>query len=173
MNKLIVIVLSLFMWSGNALSHCLTSITASTPTEDFVDNGNETVMHTKTGLVWKQCSEGRSGALCETGTTTVYTWQAALQRAETLNNSGGFATYTDWRVPSLKELASIVEIQCESPTINETIFPSAGVVADWYWSASPYAGSAARAWEVHFSFGYDYHELKNRSRYVRLVRGGF
>jgi len=147
------------------------SITATTPTADFTDNGNGTVTHTKTGLMWKRCSEGQawSGTTC-TGTATTYTWQAALQQAETLNNGGGFATFTDWRVPNIKELDSIVERQCSSPAINAAIFPA--TVSGNYWSASPYAAIAARAWGVGFGNDNDRAVNKSNINYVRLVRGG-
>ena len=42
----------------------------------------------------------------------------------------------------------------------------------WYWSSSPCAGSADRAWYVDFNRGYVYDSYKNVAYYVRLVRGG-
>ncbi len=164
----------LFLWSGQvfAAQACRTaSITAITPTTDFVDNGNGTVTHTKTGLMWKRCSEGQvwSGATC-TGTAAAYTWQGALQQAQASNNVGGFATFTDWRLPNQKELKSIVEKQCMTPAINTTIFPA--TFSAGYWSASPYAGFATDAWNVYFGNGYDFAYAKSDNLYVRLVRGG-
>jgi len=167
LNSLFLI---LFLWSGEAMAvavqTCNTaSITASTPTADFVDNGNGTVTDKKTGLMWKQCSEGLSGAGCATGSATIYTWQGALQ-----NGAGsGFAGFTDWRVANKKELNSIVEVQCFNPSINATIFPAA---SGFYWSASPYAGAAPFAWGVNFYNGRDGTDLKGNNFYVRLVRGG-
>ena len=146
------------------------SITASTPTADFIDNGNGTVTHTKTGLMWKQCTEGLSGAGCATGTATLYTWQGALQAAQTLNAAGGFAGFTDWRVPNQKELNSIVERQCNAPAINATTFPN--TISSWYWSATPVAGFATGAWSVRFNDGSDLAYGKSTNYYVRLVRGG-
>lgn len=169
MRILIVVVLSLFMWSSNAPgANCNASITASTPTGDFVDNGDETVTHSKTDLMWKQCSEGLSGSSCGTGSATALSWQAALQLAETLNNGVGFAGYTDWRVPNLKELTSIIEVQCTNRAINATIFPA--TMGSFYWSASPYAGNASTAWDVHFNFAYADADNKTDNYYVRLVR---
>jgi len=172
MNKLTVIVMCMLTGSGQAFAaeNCVNTITASTPTVDFVDNGDGTVMHTKTGLMWKKCSEGLGGATCTTGAATAHDWQAALQLAETLNNGGGFASYNDWRVPNLKELHSIVERQCVNPAINATIFPA--TVSAQYWSASPYAGSNSDVWHVTFNNGSDFISDKSASRYVRLVRGG-
>jgi len=156
--------------SNAAMAACVGTITASTPTADFVDHGNGTVTHTKTGLMWKQCSEGLSGAGCATGAATAHTWQAALQLAETLNAGGGFAGFTDWRLPNQKELNSIVERQCITPSVNATIFPA--TVNTWYWSASPSAGLASGAWFVDFNGGFDIVNIKSFNVYVRLVRGG-
>jgi len=172
MKRMMMIGICMLMFSGQAMAVqvCKASITASTPTADFIDNGDGTVTHTKTGLMWKQCSEGLSGAACATGTAITYTWQAALQAAQTLNTTGGgFATYTDWRLPNVKELNSIIESQCNGPSINVTVFPAA-LTAN-HWSASP-SGNAANAWLTDFFTGLDFPQLKSNSYSVRLVRGG-
>ena len=175
MNRWITAALCSLLWGGTAYAACVGTIAASTPTTDFVDNGDGTVTHSKTGLMWKQCTEGLSGAGCATGAATKYTWQGALQAAQTLNNTGGFAGFTDWRVPNIKALNSIVENQCIAPSVNVTIFPA--TIGSWYWSASPYAGFATYAWVVGFNKGND--SVLNwlgsnwlGGGYVRLVRGG-
>ena len=38
-----------------------------TPDASLVDNANQTITHTPTGLIWKQCPQGLSGAGCATG----------------------------------------------------------------------------------------------------------
>jgi len=167
LNSLFIIFL---LGSHAASAACVGTITASTPTADFVDHGNGTVTHTKTGLMWKQCSEGLSGGGCATGTATVHTWQAALQLAKNLNAGGGFAGFTDWRLPNQKELNSIVETQCVTPSINAIIFPA--TVSNWYLSSSPFAGNATSAWNADFGAGGDLADAKSNSNYVRLVRGG-
>jgi len=170
LNSLFLI---LFLCSSNAaFAACLATITATTPTADFVDNADGTVTHTKTGLMWKQCSEGLSGANCTTGAATTPTWTGALLWVKNLNAGAGFATFHDWRVPNIKELHSIIENQCYIPTINAVIFPN--TVATNYWSASPVAatGNGSSAWSVSFWNGRDYSYGKGNSYHVRLVRGG-
>lgn len=85
------------------------SVIESTPISNFTVNGNSTVTHTKTGLMWKQCAEGLSGANCSSGAATPMIWANALKAANTANNAA-FAGYTDWRLPNVKELESIVEL---------------------------------------------------------------
>jgi hypothetical protein len=144
------------------------SIPATTPTNRFTVNNNGTVSDSKTGLMWKKCSEGQSGADCSGGSAATYTWQLALQQAQTVNNGGGFAGYSDWRVPNVKELLSIVEEQCVSPAINLTVFPN--TPSNLYWSSSPNANDSYSAWGVGFYSGYSYYSLKSNYSYVRLVR---
>ena len=161
---------------GNSQTCQPTNVLASTPTGQFTDHGDGTVTDIKTGLMWKKCSEGQSGEDCSTGSSLTYTWKAALGKAQTINTTGGFATYTDWRVPNIKELRSITEQQCVSPMINLTVFPATS--SGYYWSSSPSIGrSGGDAWYV--SFGGDngissYFEPTNNyvRFYVRLVRSG-
>jgi len=143
------------------------SIPSTTPTSRFTMNGNGTVTDTKTGLMWKKCSEGQSGTDCSSGSAATYTWQQALQQAQTVN-SGSFAGYSDWRVPNVKELVSITEKQCVEPAINLTVFPN--TPSSWFWSSSPGASVSNGAWIVYFSIGNSSYDFKDSFNYVRLVR---
>jgi len=161
------------MWSEVAFCACVNinnAIPATTLISDFIDHGDGTVTHTKTGLMWKQCSEGLSGAGCAIGTATFYTWQAALQAAATLNNGGGFAGFTDWRVPNIKELNSIVERQCSLSAANTTVFPATKNTN--YWSSSLYAQFGGWSHYDSFSYGVATANSNSNAYLVRLVRGG-
>ncbi len=61
---------------------------------NFVDNRDGTITDLATGLMWQKADDG-----------IARDWQNALAYAETLD----FAGYTDWRLPSAKELQSIVD----------------------------------------------------------------
>jgi hypothetical protein len=149
---------------------CESAIPASTPNTQFSVPGDGTVNDLKTGLIWKQCSEGQTGATCSDGATTVMTWQQALQVSQTLNTTGGYAGFTDWRLPNLKELRSLVEVRCYSPSINSDIFPATR--ASVFWSSSPFAQVSGYAWVVHFNNGFSGYSGRTYSFRVRLVRGG-
>jgi hypothetical protein len=147
------------------------SIPASTPDSQLIDNGDGTITDSKTGLMWKKCLEGVSGASCETGLMSTFYWQDALKQSGIVNREGGFAGYTDWRLPNINELDSIVEEQCFYPAINLSRFPNTPSLG--VWSGSPYADNSDYAWNVDFRFGFLFHYRGSSCGVaVRLVRGG-
>jgi hypothetical protein len=165
---------------------CFADIFASTPNTRFINNQNNTITDLATGLTWKRCVEGLQGTNCEQWVPTpgavqavaartqpfTFTWREALWWAAQLNATGGFAGATDWRVPNVKELASLVEQQCTNPAINTELFPNTPLF-EWYWSSTPDADWPGYAWGVNFNNGQvDYHINISHRRYLRLVRGG-
>lgn len=138
----------------------------STPINRFIENGDGTVTDTVSKLTWKRCSEGLSGDLCEKGEPLIFTWQEALKAASVSSFNGK----SDWRLPDIKELNSIIERQCTMPAINEIVFPATPTMS--FWSSSPYAGNQAYAWNVYFPYGISDGNSKSYKFFVRLVRGG-
>ena len=118
-----------------------------------------------TGLIWRRCAEGLVGSTC-TGTALTFTHEAALQRAVTVSS----LTATAWRLPNVKELASIADKSLSSPAIDAAAFPA--TPANYFWSSSPYVGNATVAWVVYFSNGVVDSNFRSVSYYVRLVRAG-
>ena len=102
----------------------------------------------------------------------------------TVANSEQLCGLSDWRVPDLYELASLVRCRggsyknlddgCDgsyqSPTIDTDYFPNARSSA--YWSASPVAYNSNYAWRLLFSNGNDYSSYRYNNVHVRLVRSG-
>lgn len=155
--------------AGGAVSFaaqtCRQDLAASTPDSRFTVNGDGTVTDKVTGLIWKRCSEGRSGTSCENGTAATFDWDDARTGVTSIS----FAGKRDWRLPTIQELDSIVEYQCTMPAINTAVFPA--TPASNFWSASPYAGYATGAWNLNFNDGVHDNASKNYRLYVRLVRG--
>jgi len=135
------------------------------PSTDYVDHGDGTVTHTPTGLEWQRCVVGQIlvGNSC-TGTAEVFTWDAAKLLTSDL------AGRTDWRLPNVQELLSLVNYTDTSPAINETIFPN--TPSTHFWSSSPNATYANYAWLVDFMLGTHGNGGSARRPFaVRLVRG--
>lgn len=161
---------------------CNSSIAPSTPVSQFTDHANGTVTDNKTDLMWMRCSLGQTwgGGTCSGGVNT-FNWQTALNAA----TSHSFAGHNDWRLPNVRELASIIEISCFSPAINTSIFPL--TPNGWYWSSTPHKGFGhgfdIAAWLVKFGNRTDItgdsnvritftHQKDDSGSYVRLVRSG-
>lgn len=127
----------------------------STVPPSFTDNGNQTVTDNNTGLVWQKEDNNRTYAWKEAG---VYCSGLALGNQE------------DWRLPTRRELMSIVDYGTFSPTIDATYFPKTN--SSHYWSSTISASYSSDAWRVYFGYGYVYYGNRDLNCYVRCVRGG-
>lgn len=144
---------------------CNNRVAASTPTSRFTIHADNTVTDHATQLMWQRCTIGQRGISCGEGETTYMQWNTALKTAET----NEFANYSDWRLPNIKELTSIIERNCFKPAINLDIFPNTPV-AGLYWSSSPFIQSNFNVWIAYTEFGYDYEANKRDYNLIRLVR---
>ncbi|PIE66581.1 MAG: hypothetical protein CSA26_00225 [Desulfobacterales bacterium] len=128
----------------------------------YTDNGDGTVTDMATGLMWVQASADTD----DDGSPDRTSWQEALAWCQNLELAG----YTDWRLPNINELSSIVDYAKSAPVINTTFFPDTRS-AD-YWSATTYAGYTSHVWRVDFN-GYGGYSAYDKvySYYVRCVRG--
>jgi hypothetical protein len=122
---------------------------------DFFDNGNGTVTHRPTGLVWQQEDDN-----------TIRTWEAAISYCEGLTFTG----HGDWRLPNVRELQTLVDYSRYGPAIDSSLFP--GTDSSYYWSSTSGGYFASNAWYVYFLDGYVGNYYKTSSYYVRCVRGG-
>jgi hypothetical protein len=132
-----------------------------------VSADGQEVTDTKTGVIWRRCAEGMtaSGGTC-TGTASTFTHEAALTRASMQATATGVA----WRLPNVKELSSLADKSRSNPAIDAVAFPA--TPANWFWSSSPYVGSAGSAWVVDFYDGSVGNGYRDNTYYVRLVRAG-
>src|SRR5690606_21036787 len=78
----------LLPFAASAQSPCDNDkIPASTPDSAFESNGDGTVTHRRTGLMWSQCVYGQATSLC-TGAPTYLPWHLALQAADAADLAG-------------------------------------------------------------------------------------
>ena len=79
------------------------------------------------------------------------------------------STGKTWRLPKVKELASIADRTLVNPAIDSVVFPA--TPANSFWSASPYLEGSGYAWGVYFSSGFVGSVMRNYAPgYARLVR---
>ena len=140
------------------------------PTPRFTDNGNSTVIDNLTGLVWTKDGNAPGPAACAPGTTK--TWQGALDYVTCLN-SNSYLGYTDWRLPNVNELKSLVHAgqSDTSNWLNTQGFNNVQSVN--YWSSTSFAYYSSYAWIVGMWNGGVYRNGKSaNSYYVWPVRSG-
>jgi hypothetical protein len=109
--------------------------------------GEPVVTDGVTGLLWQGCAAGQSGSICS-ATASTHTWQESLAYCERLDWGGR----TDWHLPDIEELASIVDDRRPSPAIDVAAFPETPP-GGTFWSSSSYAGEPSMAWAVAFGSG--------------------
>jgi hypothetical protein len=145
----------------------------------YVDNGDGTITDTKTGLMWEKLSD--DGSIHDKDGW--YGWADAFAtKVAALNGGGGFAGYTDWRVPNVNELQSIVNYGAVSPPVSPafntgcvalcTVTSCSCTQSDFYWSSSTAQYNPQLAWLVYFTGGHVVANFKSSGGYVRAVRGG-
>ncbi|MDX2345240.1 MAG: DUF1566 domain-containing protein [Acidimicrobiia bacterium] len=117
---------------------------------DFVDNGDGTISDGATGLTWLQADNGET-----------YDWDGALDYCESLTLGGS----SDWRLPNIKELHSIVDYDrspdaTDSPAIDPifTLSPITNEAGEpdygFYWSSTTLISYPSNVgWATYISFG--------------------
>jgi hypothetical protein len=151
-------------WPIQAVT-CQDTLWPSNPDSVYAVNGDGTATDTRTGLMWKVCAEGQTWSAGTCGDTeTPMNWPTALSLAETTVYAG----HSDWRLPNVKELRSLVEECRNSPAINDSVFP--GTSNANFWSASPGVYHPYVAWFVSFGTGYASSYNRSFTNSVRLVR---
>lgn len=116
--------------------------------------GSDTVVDRGTGLEWQKSDDA-----------TPRNWQNALAYCENLS----LDSKTDWRLPNIRELKSIVDIRRFYPAVD----PAFTSQMAYYWSATTVTNHpTTSAWTVSFANGDDNWYVKSKSYYVRCVRAG-
>jgi hypothetical protein len=143
------------------------------PQPSYQDNGEGTITDLNTGLMWQKTPDF----------TNQLTWEAAVRFGEDLVLAG----YDDWRLPSIKELYSLIDsrgsINALTPYIDNTVFDftypdtstGARIIDAQYSSSTHYLGTTmhgdSSAFGVNFADGRIKSYPDTKANYVRCVRG--
>ena len=119
--------------------------------------GSAAVLDKETGLVWEQSPS-----------TSTFSWVAALGHCNVLTTGGRLG----WRLPTLQELASLVDPNAAGAPFLPAGHPFSNVQSSFYWSASTLAFDTSFAWGVHFDFGVVSNDVKGNGHFVWCVRAG-
>ncbi len=147
---------SLYDYDGKFSDHYVRAVRGGQPraSDHLIINRDGTVTDTDTGLMWQQQPDHNR-----------HTWEDALDYCENATLAG----YTDWRLPTFKELNSIVDLTRSDPAIYPVFI---GTNYASYWSSTSNTNSTGNAWFIGIFNGGDYNDDKSYEYNVRAVRGG-
>jgi hypothetical protein len=138
------------------------------PSPRFTDNRDGTVTDNLTGLMWLK----DGGCLNKK-------WDDALLSIADLNANPGLyncleysASYSDWRLPNIRELKSLVDYGTSdiSAQLNDEGFLN--IVSSRYWASTTYLNKGSYRWAVNMKKG-DMSYSGKKSKYrVLPVRSG-
>ena len=136
----------------------------TSPSPRFTDNGDGTVTDEQTGLMWAKNADLAGGAL---------TWNDAIDFANSLSlgNEGCGSNYTDWRLPNVKELQSLIDYGNHSPALPSG-HPFITTNAISVQSSSTSIQRTTYNWGMNIMVGTVHEAQKVWASYVWPVRGG-
>jgi len=136
----------------------------------FYDNNDGTITDQGTTLMWQRCSAPSEEVSCIGVLPTTYIWDDALAYCNPLTLGG----FSDWRLPDIKELHSILNLtKTTAPNINTDFFSDTESAR--YWSSTTFVGTLSYAWYVNFNIVGSQIDMtspldKRNTEYVRCVR---
>ena len=141
---------------------------AITLDKEVVTSTAHTWIDPATGLMWqneKYTAEDDRNYLTKEG-GKVWNWWNAKDYCQNLQLDG----YSDWRLPTLKELKTIIsKTKHNGFYIKKELSKSMGKYS-YFWSSTPHVSSSKFAWDVNFANGKDYNGYRTGRNYVRCVR---
>jgi hypothetical protein len=118
----------------------------------FSKLGDEMVGDSATGLVWAQKSLGEMN------------WAKAKDACANLRVGG----HSDWRLPTIRELLTLVDYERHDPCIDTDFFECKST---YYWTSTPaHSNPADSAWIVYFGNGGALWDDQDNGYRVRAVR---
>lgn len=144
----------------------------------YVDNGDGTVTDLRTGLQWEKLDD--AGGLHDRDTR--YNAATAVAHVAAVN-AAAFAGHTDWRIPNVRELRSLVDFSVSEPAtpaaFSSGCTPGCSNITcsctpwlDFARTSTAWSTNLDNVYVVGFRDGALYHQDVNSTMHLRLVRGG-
>jgi SAM-dependent methyltransferase len=130
---------------------------AAAPIPRFTDHSDGTVTDHLTGLMWTK--NANVGGRMK--------WNKAIDHSKAYRLAG----HSDWRLPNLHELQSLINYGRSNPALSIG-YPFTGVQTANYWSSTASVDQLLMAWSVNLGLGRVIDEDKGNANYVWLVRAG-
>ncbi len=152
-----------------------------------VVNTTNCVTDNLTGLMWARNANLAKNAAFNPDWSSVAGTCTWAQAFDVITNSAGpvnganYGGYSDWRMPNLREMHSIVTLQYCAPSLSDETgtnkwtenHPFTGVKSENYWANTTSASDVTKAWIVYLKSGSMYVMSKTAlTQYVWPVRGG-
>ncbi len=142
-----------------ALLALLAGITFALPTHADAppcryESTADTVLDRTTKLLWQRKLDG-----------TTRDYKAAVDYCNNLTISG-----TKFRLPTVKELSTIVDVSRTNPAIDTSAFPNEPSLSAAHWTSTRYAKDDTNAWFVQFLDGIVYFKPVTTNMLVRCVK---
>lgn len=117
------------------------------------------------GLIWDVKTE--DGSIHDKH--NVYSWEQATKTYVKKLNQLKFGGYQDWRLPTVKELTSLINRSQSNPATDTEYFPH--TVPSFYWAGTTMPYMEDYSWIVDFATGYVFSYCQPNKYHVRAVRG--
>ncbi len=125
----------------------------------YINNGDGTITDTITGLMWQRTDGG----------------EMTIDSAHKYVQSLTLATYSDWRLPSIAESFSLLNLQMMNPALNILYFPN--TTAEYWWCLDTAFNNPSKIWVTNAGGGQGPHPKSetisaggNKRFHTRAVR---
>lgn len=136
---------SMYLWLGAGV------VRADAPLGRYTISA-DTVRDNRTGLTWQRSVSAGTQTQAQGSTY-----------CSALPLSGG-----DWRLPTIVELQSLVDVTRFNPSIDPAAFPN--TPASLFWSSSVDVGQSGNSWVVNFGEGRTHDASASTTASIRCVR---